>query len=105
MTTKNNTIKISYYLPIKLPFDNPILNITTNFSDEKIKSLSTLVARPFLNDVLRNIIQCCYFRNGRKHKFFMFSCDLNIVLMNISIVIISFLEETKNSCYFILKDC
>lgn len=96
MTTKNNTIKISYYLPIKLPFDNPILNITTNFSDEKIKSLSTLIARPFLNDVLGNILQCYSFRNDRKYKFFMFFCDLNIVLMNISIVITSFLEETNN---------
>lgn len=30
-------IKISYYLQIKLPFDNAIFNITTNFIEEKNK--------------------------------------------------------------------
>lgn len=54
MTTKNNMIKISYYLQINLPFDNAIFNITTNFIEKKIKSLSTLIARPFLDYVLWN---------------------------------------------------
>lgn len=35
MTTKKATMKVNYDLPIKLPFDYPVLNITTNFSVKK----------------------------------------------------------------------
>lgn len=54
MTKKNNMIKIGYYLQTKLPFVMLSSILLLILLRKKIKSLLTLIARPFLDYVLWN---------------------------------------------------